>query len=121
MAEKQANNQDAQSLRTSLGQPVEIACFLDGEPRKAYPITLADYGEFIEYIRYISVDEIATSFMADNGTCLKSMISMVFLDNELDDILSNINASNYQQFIREVLKIQGISLDEQHENSDKKK
>ena len=121
MAESKDNNQDAQSLRTSLGQAVEITCFLDGEPRKAYPITLADYGEFIDYIRYISIDEIANSFMADNGVGLKSMISMVFLDDELDDILANVNATNYEEFVRDVLKVQGLSFDDEKESTDKKK
>ncbi len=121
MAENKEVNQEAKSLRTSLGQSVEINCFLDGNPRKAYPITLANYGEFIDYVRYVSLEDIASSFMADNGAGLKSMISMVFLDDELDDILMNVNATNYEEFIREVLELQGISFDDKNEGSNKKK
>ena len=121
MSKDVEQNQDLQSLQQSLGTPVEIDCFLDGVPRKAYPITLADYGEFIDYIRYISIDNIASSFVSDGGTSMRSMIAMVFLNDDLDEILQNINASNYSEFIKKVFDVQGISLDEEAKSNNKKK
>lgn len=119
--EKQELNEEQSSLKKSLGQPFEIDCFLDGKARKAFPISLADYAEFVEYIRYISPDDVVASFFNDNGYAIKSMIAMVFLEDDVEDILQNVDATNYPTFIREVYEIQGLKLEDNKGSDNKKK
>lgn len=110
MARKAETKKD-DSLNIALGKPIEIDCFLDGKVRKAFPITLADYGEFAKLAPYVSFEGMLQTFLSDDGESLKKIIEMVYLEEDVDTLMSMIDSSNYPEFIRLTFETQGIKLD----------
>lgn len=124
MSNKQSKeiSQEEKDIVSALGLGVEVDCFLDGRPRTAYPITLKDYPEFVRSISTISPENMAQAFFVDNGEGLKNAIALTFSAEAVDDILENVDSTNYKEFIDKIFSINGIILNtDKKKNDDKKK
>lgn len=123
MSNKQVDTitRDEKDIVSALGLGVEVDCFLDSRPRTAYPITLKDYPEFIRSISTISLDNMAHAFFADNGEGLKNAIALTFGVEAVEDILENVDSTNYEEFIKKIFAINGLVLNDDKKKDNKKK
>ena len=106
---------------SALGLGIEVDCFLDNRPRTAYPITLKDYPEFIRSISTINPENMAHAFFVDNGEGLKNAIALTFGAEAVEDILENVDSTNYENFINKVFSINGLVLNKDDKKNDDKK
>lgn len=106
---------------SALGLGIEVDCFLDNRPRTAYPITLKDYPEFIRAISTINPENMAHAFFVDNGEGLKNAIALTFGAEAVEDILENVDSTNYENFINKVFSINGLVLNKDDKKNDDKK
>lgn len=109
---KKQTKETKQALTESLGLAEPLTCFLDGKVRNAYPATLSNYGELMEYIQGVSLQDIPSNYFMDKGESLHNLIVFTFKDDDPQEILDNVAPKNFQNFIRSVLKVHGFSLDE---------
>ena len=114
-------NKEVEDLTMALGLGIEVDCFLDNQPRTLYPVTLKDYPDFVSYLKNINPESISYSFFSDNGEGLRNLIALSFGAEVVDDILENINAGNFKKFMGEIFKANGIILEKDDTDSDKKK
>lgn len=123
MSKEQVNEiaNEENDIISALGLGVEVDCFLDNQPRTAHPITLKDYPEFVRAISTINPENMAHAFFVDNGEGLKNAISLTFGAETVDDILSNVDSTNYKEFIEKVFSINGLILNKNEEKIDDKK
>ena len=109
------------SLKEALGVGVEIDLFLDGQSRICYPITLKDYPAFAQAISTVDPKNISTAFFIDNGEGLRNAISLCFGADMVDEVLLNIDNSNFCEFMEKMLSVCGITLQKEKDTTDKKK
>lgn len=123
MSNKQSKklSSDENDIVSALGLGVEVDCFLDNRPRTAYPITLKDYPEFIRSISTISPENMAQAFFVDNGEGLKNAIALSFGAEAVEDILENVDSTNYKEFIEEIFSLNGLVLNKDTKKNDDKK
>ncbi|MBU5669659.1 hypothetical protein KQI68_07370 [Peptoniphilus sp. MSJ-1] len=113
---------EQKDIVSALGLGTEVSCFIDEKPRVAYPITLKDYPEFVRAISTINPMNIAQSFFVDNGEGLKNAISMTFGAEAVEEILENVDASNFEEFVKKMFEINGLVLsNDKNLDKDKKK
>lgn len=118
---KTEDSKELESLAVALGQGKEMDYFLDGKVRKAFPVTLAHYAEFVGYMQFVSIDNVAVTFYNDGGESLKSMLGMVFAEDDADEILENLTPDKYSNLIHDIYELQGIKLDNNNNTGDEKK
>lgn len=123
MSKKQVDEiaNEENDIVSALGLGIEVDCFLDNRPRTAYPITLKDYPEFIRSISTVSPESMAHAFFADNGEGLKNAIALAFGADAVDDVLENVDSTNYEEFINKVFSINGLILNKDNKKNDNKK
>lgn len=123
MSKKQVDEitNEENDIVSALGLGVEVDCFLDNRPRIAYPITLKDYPEFIRSISTVSPENMAHAFFVDNGEGLKNAIALTFGADAVDDVLENVDSTNYEEFINKVFSINGLILNKDNKKNDNKK
>jgi len=98
-------------LRVVLGLPYDFTTFLDGKVRKCYPISMKNFSEFITAFGFIDPEKMWVSFLRDeDGDNIKKVIELSFRDDSIDDILENINASNFTEIFKVIQEINGIVL-----------
>lgn len=112
---------ESKDISSALGLGVEIDLFLDGKSRTAYPVTLKDYPDFVNAISTLDPENIANSFFADGGEGLRNAIAMSFGVDKVDGILENVDSNNYKDFIRKILSINGIELQDNNRKDNSKK
>ena len=123
MSNKQSKkvSQEEKDIVSALGLGIEVDCFLDNRPRTAYPITLKDYPEFVRAISTINPENMAQAFFVDNGEGLKNAIGLTFGVDAIEDILENVDSTNYKVFIHEIFSLNGLVLNQDDKKSDDKK
>lgn len=63
----------------------------------------------------------AHAFFVDNGEGLKNAIALTFGAEAVEDILDNVDSTNYEQFINKVFSINGLVLNKDNKKNDDKK
>lgn len=123
MSNKQSKkvSQEEKDIVSALGLGIEVDCFLDNRPRTAYPITLKDYPEFVRAISTINPENMAQAFFVDNGEGLKNAIGLTFGVDAIEDILENVDSTNYKEFIHEIFSLNGLVLNQDDKKRDDKK
>ena len=97
------------NLESVLGLPQNTDCFSDGVVRKAYPITMQDFPEFIGSLQNISKKNFWLNFIHEESqNALKIFIELTFKDDDYNVISRNINAGNWQDIVSKVLIMNGI-------------
>lgn len=114
-------SKEEKDVVSALGLGIEVDCFLDNRPRTAYPITLKDYPEFIRAISTINPENMAQAFFVDNGEGLKNAIGLTFGAEAIEDILENVDSTNYKEFINEIFNVNGLILNQENKKDNKKK
>ena len=124
MSKKQVEEivSEENDIVSALGLGVEVDCFLDNRPRTAYPITLKNYPEFIRSISTINPENMAHAFFVDNGEGLKNAIALTFGVDAVEDILDNVDSTNYEAFISKMFSVNGLVINKDEKKiNDKKK
>lgn len=124
MSKKQVEEivSEENDIVSALGLGVEVDCFLDNRPRTAYPITLKNYPEFIRSISTINPENMAHAFFVDNGEGLKNAIALTFGADAVEDILDNVDSTNYEAFISKMFSVNGLVINKDEKKiNDKKK
>lgn len=124
MSKKQVEEivSEENDIVSALGLGVEVDCFLDNRPRTAYPITLKNYPEFIRSISTINPENMAHAFFVDNGEGLKNAIALTFGSDAVEDILDNVDSTNYEAFISKMFSVNGLVINKDEKKiNDKKK
>lgn len=111
-------DKDVKSLSKAFGTGVEIHGFLDGKARVAIPATLADFKELMGYVREVDVENIATNFFFENPEAITGLLDMTFRDDDIEEILNCIDASNYKQIMTDVLETHGLKIKGENEKDD---
>lgn len=108
------------AIAESLGLAEPITSFLDGQVRMAYPATLANYSELMDYVMGVSLDDIPTNFFVNSGEALKGLLQFTFRDTPLDELMENIGPSNYVSITKQIYAVHGFDLDRESKNGDSK-
>lgn len=100
-----------QKMEKSLGLPIWIEGFKDGQPRKAYPITLEYLMDANICLSSFDNNDLYKNFKDENSTmCMAKLFSIVFKvdGDELYALLQNIDDTNFSEIISDIKTISGI-------------
>ena len=96
-------------IRKVLGLPQKITGFLDGVERKAYPVTMRDFPEFMEALQRITSKALWYNFTDEASVkAVKVLLELSFKENSYDELASNINADNWNQIASSILEMNGL-------------
>lgn len=113
-------NEVKSAITESLGLAEPITDFLDGKTRMAYPATLSTYGELMDYVMGVSLDDIPTNYFVNGGESLKGLLQFTFRDDPLDKIMDNIGPENYVPIMKKIYAVHGFDLDRESPKGDSK-
>ena len=118
--QKKKVNEVKSAITESLGLAEPITDFLDGKTRMAYPATLSTYGELMDYVMGVSLDDLPTNYFFNGGESLKGLLQFTFRDDPLDEIMDNIGPENYVPIMKKIYAVHGFDLDRESPKGDSK-
>lgn len=100
-----------QEMELALGLPVYIDDFIDGVPRKCFPYKLSQLSILNMYLT--NIDEVDfESLQHEQLLSLTYLLSDSFKECELEDVVNNIDSTNYNEIISDIKYVSGISDDQ---------
>lgn len=97
-----------QEMELALGLPVYIDTFIDGMPRKCYPYKLSQLSILNMYLSAIEETEFE-NLQQDQLTPLVYLLTDSFKDCEIEDVVKNIDDTNFNELISDIKCVSGIS------------
>ena len=109
-----------QKMQIALGLPIWVEGFKDGQPRKAYPITLENLMDANIYLSSFDNENLYENFKDQNATLFMArFFSLVFKvddEKELLKLLENIDSENFSEIVKDIKFISGIDDKPKDEN-----
>ena len=100
---------NGQEMNMALGLPIYLDGFLDGVPRRCVPYQLSDFYELSSYLQFINSDFDENFKSEESIKALYEIFSRSFcLEDNVDDVLKNVDASNFSDLIGDVKTINGV-------------
>lgn len=101
----------SQNMRKVLGLPQKINCFLDKKQRVAHPITMRNFPEFIEAFSELNTDHLWVNYILGEEAqkAMLKILEMTFVgEKDVDSLLDQINAGNWEEILTLVMEMNGI-------------
>ena len=97
-------------MELALGLPVYLDTFIDGMPRKCYPYKLSQLSTLNMYLSAFEEFEFE-ELGQDQLAPLVYLLTDSFKDCEVEDVVKNINSTNFSELISDIKNVSGISDD----------
>ena len=109
------------NLQEVLGLPQEVKGFKDGKHRKAYPVTMRVFPEFVTHFAQVNINKFWTNFLFEDGVAsLRKVLEMSFLDDDIEVLVDNITAKTYKEIMETLMAINGIELNNEESSKNQK-
>jgi hypothetical protein len=116
-----ARGKATKELGEIFGVGEELDCFNDGVKRTVHPVTLKQFGKFMDNLAFVNTKEAWTNFLnKESEEAMKEVMCISFRVEDLEEILDNLVAKSFKIVIDKILEINEIDLSPSDEGDKKK-